>query len=76
MQIDSGIIVVGAFLIIIAIFSAVEQRRAAKKQAANNSAYNDALADSQARSRELVDLHRETNRLLTSIAEKLDRNQN
>jgi hypothetical protein len=75
MQIDSGTIIVGVFLVIVAIFSAVEQRRAAKKHAADSSAYNNALAESQGRSQELLELQRETNRLLTLIVEKLDRHQ-
>jgi hypothetical protein len=75
MQIDSGMIVVGVFLVIVAIVSVREQRRATKKQAADYSAYNAALAETQAQNRESVELHRETNRLLTLIAEKLDRNQ-
>jgi hypothetical protein len=75
MQTDSGMIVVGVFLVIVAIFAAVEQRRAAKARAANDSAYKDGLAESKAQSRELVELQRETNRLLALIAEKLDRTQ-
>jgi hypothetical protein len=68
MQTDAGMIAVGIFLVIVGIFAAVEQRRAAK-------AYNDALAESKAQNSELVELQRETNRLLTLIAEKLDRTQ-
>jgi hypothetical protein len=73
MQTDSGMIVVGIFLVIVAIFAAVEQRRAAKQHTTDASVYQAALAESQARNRELVELQRETNRLLTLIAEKLDR---
>jgi hypothetical protein len=68
-------LVVGVFLVIVGIFAAVEQRRAAKKHTADSSAYNAALAESQARSQELVDLQRETNRLLGLILEKLERSQ-
>jgi hypothetical protein len=73
MQTDSGMIVVGIFLVIVAIFAAVEQRRAAKARAAKEAAYNDALAETRAQNRELVELQRETNRLIALIAEKLDR---
>ncbi len=73
MQFDSGmiavpIVVVGLFFVIVAIFATVEQRRTA-------SAYKKALADSKAENREWRELQRETNRLLTLIAEKLDRTQ-
>ena len=73
MQTDSGMIVVGIFLVIVGIFAAIEQRRAAKRRTTDASAYRDALAESQARSRELIELQRETNRLLSLIAERLDR---
>ena len=66
MQTDAKMIVGGIFLVIVAIFWAVEQRRAAK-------AYNDALAESMAQNRESMELQRESNRLLTLIAEKLER---
>ena len=72
---DWGMIGVGIFLVIVGIFAAVEQRQAAKTRAANDSAYNDALAESKAQNRELVELQRQTNRLLALIAEKLDRTQ-
>ena len=55
MPIDSGMIIIGVFLVVVAIFSTREQRRA------------------QAHYLESVELQRETNRLLTLIAEKLDR---
>ena len=66
MQTDSGMIVGGIFLVIVAIFWAVEQRRAAR-------AYNEESAQTRAENRELIDLQRETNRLLALIAEKLGR---
>jgi len=66
MQIDAGMIGVGIFLVVVSIFAAVEQRRTA-------SAYREALAESKARDRELLELQRETTRLLTVIAEKMDR---
>jgi hypothetical protein len=75
MQTDSGMIVVGVFLVIVGIFAAIEQRRAAKARAANDAAYNDALVESRAQNRELVELQRETNRLLALIAQKLDQTQ-
>ena len=65
MQTDAGMIAAGIFLVIVSIFAAVEQRRAAK-------AYKNDVAETKAQNRELIELHRETNRLLTSIAEKLD----
>jgi hypothetical protein len=68
---DWGMIGVGIFLVIVGIFAAVEQRRAAKTRAA----YDDALAESKAENRELVELQRETNRLLALIAEKLDQTE-
>jgi hypothetical protein len=66
MQFDAGMIVVGIFLVIVGIFAAVEQRRV-------TSAYKNALAESKAENRALIELQRETNRLLTLIAERLDR---
>ena len=71
MQTDWGMIGVGIFLVIVGIFTAVEQRRAAKTRAA----YDDALAEEKGQNRELLELQRETNRLLALIAEKLDRTQ-
>ena len=67
-----GMIAAGIFLVIVSTFAAVEQRRAAKTRAA----YNDALAESMAQNREVLELQRETNRLLGLIAAKLDRTQN
>ena len=68
MEIDAGIIGAGIFLVIVSIFGAVEQRRTA-------SAYRQALAESKERERDLVELQRETNRLLGLIAEKMDAQQ-
>ena len=68
MQSDTGMIVGGIFLVIVGIFWVVEQRRAAK-------VYNAESAQTRAENRELIDLQREANRLLASIAEKLDRTQ-
>ena len=68
MQTDIGMIVGGIFLVIVGIFWVVEQRRAVK-------AYNARLAQTRAENRELIELQRETNRLLALIAEKLDRTQ-
>jgi len=41
----------------------------------DSSAYNKALAESGERSRELLELQRETNRLLGLIVKKLERGQ-
>jgi hypothetical protein len=68
MQIEVGIVAAGIFLIIVAIFQAVEQRRTA-------SAYREALGESKARADEVVQLQRETNRLLALIAERMDAQQ-
>ena len=68
MQTDTGMIVGGIFLVIVGIFWVVEQRRAVK-------GYNEAWAQTGAENRELIELQRETNRLLTLIAERLDRTQ-
>ena len=63
----------GTFLVIVAIFWAVEQRRAAK-------AHKKAVAESEAQTREWMglqresmELQRESNRLLALIAEKMER---
>ena len=69
MQPDTAMIVGGIFLVIVGIFWVVEQRRAVK-------VYNAESAQTRAENRELIDLQREANRLLASIAEKLDRTQN
>jgi len=66
MQTDSGMIVGGIFLVIVAIFWAVEQRRSAR-------AYKEESAQTRAENRELIGLQRETNRLLALIAERLER---
>jgi len=58
MQIDSGMIIVGVFLVIVGIFSAVEQRRAAKKHAADSTAFNNAVANSQSTSHQLLALQK------------------
>ena len=68
MQTDIGMIVGGIFLVIVGIFWVVEQRRAV-------NVYNQESAQTRAENRELIDLQREANRLLASIAEKLDRTQ-
>ena len=68
MQTDSGMIVGGIFLVVVGIFWVVEQRRAVKT-------YNAESAQTRAENRELIELQRETNRLLALIAEKLDRTQ-
>jgi hypothetical protein len=68
MQTDTGMIVGGIFLVIVGIFWVVEQRRAVK-------GYNEAWAQTAAENRELIDLQRETNRLLAMIVERLDRTQ-
>ena len=65
---DGGMITGGVFLVIVGIFWVVEQRRAVKT-------YNAETAQTRAENRELIDLQREANRLLASIAEKLDRTQ-
>ena len=63
---DAGMIVSGIFLVVVAILWVVEQRRAVKT-------YNAELAQIRAENRELIELQRETNRLLALIADKLDR---
>ena len=70
---DAGMIAGGIFLVIVAIFWAVEQRRGAK-------AHKKAVSESEAQAREWMglqresmELQRESNRLLASIAEKLER---
>jgi len=68
MQTDTGMIVGGIFLVIVGIFWVVEQRRAVK-------GYNEAWAQTGAENRELIELQRETNRLLALIVERLDRTQ-
>ena len=68
MQTEIGMIVGGIFLVIVGIFWVVEQRRAV-------NVYNQESAQTRAENRELIDLQREANRLLASIAEKLDRTQ-
>jgi hypothetical protein len=68
MHSDLAMIVGGMFLVVVAIYWAVEQRRAT----ADATAYREALAESKAETRESLELQRETNRLLTTIAEKLD----
>ena len=68
MQTDTGIIVGGIFLVIVGIFWVVEQRRSVKT-------YNAEVTQTRAENRELIELQRETNRLLTLIAERLDRTQ-
>ena len=68
MQTDTGMIVGGIFLVIVGIFWIVEQRRAVKT-------YNAESAQTRVENRELIELQRETNRLLGLIAEKLDRTQ-
>ena len=68
MQTDTGMIVGGIFLVIVGIFWVVEQRRAV-------TTYNAESAQTRAENRELIELQRETNRLLGLIAEKLDRTQ-
>ena len=66
MPTELGMIAAGIFLVIVSIFAAVEQRRAAKT-------YKNELAETNAQNRELIELQRETNRLLAPIVEKLDR---
>lgn len=68
MPTDSGMIAAGIFLVIVSIFAAVEQRRAAKT-------YKNELAETNAQNRELIALQRETNRLLALIVETLERTQ-
>lgn len=68
MQSDTGMIVGGIFLVIVGIFWVVEQRRAVKT-------YNAESAQTRAENRELIELQRETNRLLALIAEKVERPQ-
>ena len=68
MQSDLGMIVGGIFLVVVGIFWVVEQRRAVKT-------YNAESAQSRAENRELIELQRETNRLLALLAGKLDRTQ-
>ena len=53
------------FIVIVAILCVVEQRRAVKT-------YNAEVAQTRAENRVLIDLQRETNRLLGLIAEKLE----
>ena len=70
---DAGMIAGGIFLVIVAIFWAVEQRRgirAQKKAAAESEAQTREWWELQ---RESMELQRESNRLLALIAEKLER---
>lgn len=68
MQTDTGMIAGGIFLVIVGIFWVVEQRRAVK-------AYTQERVQTRAENGELIELQRETNRLLALIAEKLERAQ-
>ena len=68
MHTDTGVIAGGIFLVIVGIFWVVEQRRAVK-------AYNVEAAQTRAENRELIELQRETNRLLAVVVERLDRAQ-
>jgi len=66
MHTDTGMIAGGIFLVIVGLFWVVEQRRAVK-------AYNAEAAQTRAENRELIELQRETNRLLAVVAERLER---
>ena len=68
MHTEAGMIAGGIFLVIVGIFWVVEQRRALK-------AYNAEAAQTRAENRELIELQRETNRLLAVVAERLERAQ-